>query len=182
MQGSKESAGFIPRKFPESRAEASVDAEWNFLKPPPIEGVRLVDVKNLVIRGGALTEIFRQEWFGDDFPVRHITHVVSLPGTVSHWHCHHEQSDVIFPIRGYLRIGLYDARPGSPTEGASFVGTFHLQRPRYVFVPPGVWHALRNVGPEEAAYLVLNDTVYDYARPDDWKLPADAPDIPVSLD
>jgi dTDP-4-dehydrorhamnose 3,5-epimerase len=171
-----------PSSLPERRAAQSVDADWNPVNPPVIDGVRIVDVKNVVIRGGTLTEIYREEWFGDTMPVRHLTHVTSLPGYASQWHCHHVQADIVFPIRGYFRIGLYDARTNSPTRGKSIVSTFHIQRPRYVYVPPGVWHALRNVGPDEGAYLVLNDTEYNYENPDDWTLPPGAEEIPVRLD
>jgi dTDP-4-dehydrorhamnose 3,5-epimerase len=60
---------------------------------------------------------------------------------------------------------------------------FNLHRPRYVVVPPGVWHCLRNVSPaRDAAYIVLNDTEYRYDAPDDWTLAKDAAEIPVSLD
>jgi len=169
------------RGLAEAQARPSITADWNPLREAPITGVRVCDVKNVVYRNGALTEIYRPEWFAGEFNVQHVILATILPGEMSQWHCHHQQKDIIFPIRGFIRIGLYDARPDSPTFGISHVQTFHLQRPRYVCVPTGVWHALRNIGHEEAQYIVLNDLPYEYEHPDDWTLPAGAPAIPVSL-
>ena len=167
----------------EKRARQTVDANWNPIGGAlSIAGVKIVEMKNLVIKGGTLTEIYRPEWFDGLMKVEHVTHVTALPGFTSKWHCHQDQSDVLFVLGGYFRIGLYDARPDSSSQGVSSVATYHLLRPQAVFVPPGVWHALRNVGITEAAYIVLNDRPYHYENPDDWILPVGSPDIPVSLD
>lgn len=166
----------------EAKAKPTITAEWNPLHPPPIQGLAVREVKNVVYRNGALTEIYRPEWFDGEFEVEHVVHVSMLPGQTSQWHCHHKQQDIVFPVRGYLRIGLYDARPDSPTFGKSYVATFNPLRPRYIYIPTGVWHALRNIGPDEAAYIVLNDQPFHYGDPDDWVLPADMGTIPVNLD
>ncbi len=172
----------LPASMPERQASQTVTQEWEPIHPVPIDGVRIKDVKNVVIRASTLTEIYRPEWFQDEFVVQHVVHISALPGYATQWHCHHEQTDIIFPVRGYIRIGLYDARKHSPSCGKSVVLTFNLLRPRYVVVPPGVWHALRNIGVDEASYLVLNDKPFHYEKPDDWLLPAGSDDIPVRLD
>lgn len=166
------------------RAKQTVDPSWNPILAPTqsIEGVRVVEIKNLVIRGGTLTEIYRPEWFDGVMKVEHVTHVTSLPGFQSKWHCHQDQADVIFVLGGYFRAGLFDARTDSPTHGHAFVANLHLMRPQAIYVPPGVWHALRNVGNAEASYIVLNDRPYHYENPDDWILPVGVPDIPISLE
>jgi dTDP-4-dehydrorhamnose 3,5-epimerase len=91
--------------FEAARANASVTADWDPIAPPPIAGVRLVDVKNVVYKNGVLTEIFRAEWF-EDFTIRHVVHVSIVAGETSQWHCHKVQQDVIFPVTGQLRVGL----------------------------------------------------------------------------
>lgn len=166
----------------EKQAAQTITAEWDPIAPSPIDGVFIKDVKNVVFRGGTLTELYRPEWFNNEFEPRHIVHVLSLPSYTSQWHCHHAQNDIIFPIKGYIRVGFYDARKDSKTFGKSMVATFNILRPRYAFVPPGVWHSLKNVGTEEGAYVVVNDLPFDYENPDDWILPAGSPAIPVSLD
>ncbi len=164
------------------RARQTVDAQWNPVAAPPIDGLKFVDVKNHVYRGGVLTELYRPEWFEEGFPCEHVVMVGMLPGYTSKWHCHRVQRDIVFPVRGTIRMGFYDGREQSPTRGKGCVQDFDLLRPRYAVIPPGVWHALRNLTTSEAAYVVLNDVAFDYAEPDDWA-PADGnAAIPVSLD
>lgn len=166
----------------EIQSAYTVTSEWDPVAPPPIEGVLLRDVKNVVYGRGMLTELFRAEWFADaPFTIRHVTAVSLLPGETSQWHRHHEQRDIVFPIRGYIRIGLFDPRADSPSKGRSMLWTFNLTRPRYLYIPPGVWHSLRNIGPDEGTYIVFNDTVFDYEHPDDWVLPSDSDLIPVQM-
>jgi dTDP-4-dehydrorhamnose 3,5-epimerase len=164
------------------RAKQTVDAAWDPVAPPAIDGVTVREVKSVVIGNGVLTELFRGGWFGDDTPARHVVLVTLLPGRVSQWHAHRAQRDLVFPIRGHIKAGLYDDREGSPTYRATMTAIFNLQRPRALFVPPGVWHALKNVGNDEAAYVVVNDVAYDYVEPDDWLLPMGSPRIPLDLD
>lgn len=166
----------------ERQAKQTVTADWNTISPPPIDGLFVKDVKNVIYRNGTLTELYRSEWFEDHFPVQHVTHVSIIPGKTTQWHRHRKQRDIVFPVRGYVRIGFYDGREDSPTYRESCVITFNLARPRYVYIPPGVWHSLRNVGTDEAVYIVLNDVVFDYEDPDDWLLPPGSEAIPVSLD
>jgi dTDP-4-dehydrorhamnose 3,5-epimerase len=115
---------------PELRARQTVDAEWNPVNPVPIDGVVVQDVKNVIYGRGVLSELFRQEWLEGDFQVRHVTLVGLLPGDPTQWHCHHEQRDIVFPVQGYMKIGLYDGRADSPTRGASSGIAFHRSRPR----------------------------------------------------
>ncbi len=115
--------------FQSAQADQSITNTWDPLRPLPIEGVKLVDVKNVVIKSGILTELFREEWF-EDFPVHHVLFASVLPGATSNWHCHKKQSDIIFPVSGQIRIGLYGTREASPTHGAGCTINFNLHRPR----------------------------------------------------
>ncbi len=166
----------------EFKAKPSLDANWDPIHPLPIDGLKLHEVKNVVYPNGVLTEIFRPEWLDGRFPVGHVVFVGLLPGLTTQWHRHHEQEDIVFPVRGTIRMGFYDSREDSPTRGKGCVLNFNLARPRYIYIPPGVWHALRNIGSEEAHYIVLNDRPFDYANPDDWLLPPGSEAIPVKLD
>ena len=182
MKKTRPAIGSESLRIEDQRARQTLDADWNPIRPIPIEGVELKEIKNVVYNRGILTELFRQEWLDGDFAVRHVTHVSLLPGQTSQWHRHHEQRDIVFPIQGFIRIGLYDGREDSPTKGGSSVIMFHPSRPRLLYIPPGVWHSLRNAGGGDGAYIVMNDTVFDYENPDDWVLPPNSPEIPVSLD
>ena len=164
------------------RVMPTVTSDWQPVGETSIAGVAVTEIKNVVYRNGVLTELFCADWFGESFAAKHIVHVTMAGGTRSPWHCHKSQTDVIFPIRGQIRLGLYDDRSESSTYRTAKIVNFNIMRPRYVVVPPGIWHALRNVGQDEAAYVVLNDRVYRYDDPDDWVLPKDSDAIPCSLD
>lgn len=164
------------------RAPQTVDRDWMPIAPIGIGGVHIKELKNVVIRSGILTECFRPEWFDPPFQAAHVIYMSLLPGGVSSWHCHRQQADVIIPIRGQLRIGIYDGREDSPTYKEFRKLHVSVARPVAIQVPTLVWHAIRNPTNEEAAYIVVNDQPYHYEEPDDWILPAGSSAIPHSLD
>ena len=137
--------------IPEFKASQTLDENWNPIKPLPIAGLELREVKNVIYRNGVLTELFRPEWFDDRFKVGHVVFVSLLPGLTTQWHRHHEQEDIVIPVRGTIRMGFYDSREDSPTRGKGCVLNFNLMRPRYIYIPPGVWHALRLCGVDTRA-------------------------------
>ena len=165
----------------EAQARQTITRDWDPLNPPPIDGVYVKDVKNVVYKNGVLTELYRPEWFEEEFPVGHVVHVSLLPGLITDWHSHKLQRDIVFPVRGYIRIGLYDGRENATTFGNSCAITFNLHRPRYLHIPTGVWHSLKNIGDTEAVYIVLNDLQFEYDNPDDYVLEPDSPRIPFTL-
>lgn len=164
------------------RAPQTVTADWEPVAPLPIQGVQIKDIRNVVIRAGVLTECYRPEWFEDSFQAAHVVFMALLPGGVSSWHCHRRQRDVIIPVRGQLRIGLYDDRAESSTYRGFKALNVSVARPMAVHVPPLVWHAIKNPTAEEAAYIVVNDLPYHYEEPDDWTLPPGSDAIPFALD
>ncbi len=164
------------------RAPQTVTADWEPVSPQRMAGVQVKEIKNVAIRSGILTECFRPEWFDPQFKASHVVYMALLPGGVSSWHCHRCQSDVIVTVRGHLRVGLYDDRPDSGTYRSFSQLNLNVARPMALRVPPLVWHAIRNPGGQEAAYIVVNDEVYHYEAPDDWILPPGSDAIPYSLD
>ena len=50
-----------------------------------------------------------------------------------------------------------------------------------MIVPPGVWHALRNESGQPAGYINVIDQLYDYERPDNWRLTPGMSEIPNIL-
>jgi dTDP-4-dehydrorhamnose 3,5-epimerase len=164
------------------QAAQTVTADWLPVGPPPFTGVQVKEIRNVVIRAGVLTECFRPEWFDPPFAARHVIHMGLLPGGLSAWHCHRRQSDVIVPVRGQMRVGLYDDRPDSATYRGFRMLHVGVARPVALRVPPLVWHAIKNPTQDDAAYIVVNDEVYDYERPDDWTLPPGSDAIPHRLD
>lgn len=157
----------------------SVAADWTSLDAL-IEGVGLREVKNVIKRGshGILTEVFRRDWALDAGVVDQVFQVTLEGGAISGWHAHHSTTDRLFVNQGLIKIVLYDARRGSPTHGLVNQLCHGLERPALVLVPPGVWHAVQNMGSTRSALLNLVDIAYDYEAPDHWRLPLDTPEIP----
>lgn len=164
------------------QAPQTVTSEWKFVTPVGIEGVQIKDIRNVAIRSGVLTECYRPEWFDDPFEAGHVVYMALMAGAGSSWHCHKKQRDVIVPVSGQMRIGLYDDRPDSPSFRKFRLLNVSVASPVAVRVPPLVWHAIKNPTSEPAAYIVINDEPYRYENPDDWILSAGSAAIPHSLD
>jgi dTDP-4-dehydrorhamnose 3,5-epimerase len=48
-------------------------------------------------------------------------------------------------------------------------------------MPAGVWHAVENVGTEEAIMINFPTRPYNHADPDKRRLPIDSPEIPFEF-
>lgn len=164
------------------QAKQTVTPDWMPVGRQLFDGVDVIEIRNVFTRSGLLTECFRIEWFKPRFSGGHVVYATLLPGGISQWHCHCRQTDVIVAVQGQLRIGLYDDRPGSGTRGKALMLNVGVARPTAIRVPPLVWHAIKNPGGSEAAYIVVNDEPYNYEEPDDWTLPPGSDSIPLRLD
>jgi dTDP-4-dehydrorhamnose 3,5-epimerase len=141
-----------------------------------IEGVRIRALEPHADARGSLTEVLRSDWpeftrFGQAIVT------VNAPGVIRGWHWHRRQTDVIVPIHGRVLLPLYDGRPGSPTHGALEEHVSDDGRRLALFVPPGVYHGYRTLGPDAAIIVNFPDLVYDPAEPDEVRVPHDAPEI-----
>ncbi|MFI5034001.1 MAG: cupin domain-containing protein [Reyranellales bacterium] len=148
---------------------------------PKIAGVQIVELGNVLTRSGSLLEIFRKDWPSIAIGVQQVNWVQLNPGSVTDWHRHALQIDHLVGVGGTIRLALWDGRADSPTQGASEVIRLGALRPVLVIVPPGVWHALRNESGEPAGYLNVIDELYDYARPDNYRLAPGTPGVPDIL-
>lgn len=77
-----------------------------------------------------------------------------------------------------IRIAFYDDRESSETYHKLNVLPFSNLRPTLIQIPPGVWHALKNMSAEEAAYVTMNNRAFCYEDPDDWRLPPGDASLP----
>jgi dTDP-4-dehydrorhamnose 3,5-epimerase len=143
-----------------------------------IDGVRVIEVRNVTRRRGLLTEVFRSDWEGDGAPVDQVFQVVLGRDEVSAWHVHRTTRDRLFVNQGAMKIVLYDARRGSPTYGVVNEFRFGIHRPALVVVPAGVFHGIQNLRDGESSVLNLVDRAYSYEDPDHWRLPVDSTKIP----
>ena len=142
-----------------------------------IEGVRVRALERHADDRGSLTELFRSDWpeftgFGQAIVT------VNLPGVIRGWHWHDRQTDVIVVIAGRAVVPLYDGRAGSKTAGTVEAHACGEGDLKAIFVPPGVWHGYKTIGPEPAVIVNFPDQVYDAAHPDEHRAPHDTPAVP----
>jgi dTDP-4-dehydrorhamnose 3,5-epimerase len=142
-----------------------------------IEGVSVHPLVSHVDARGSLTELLRSDWpefvgFGQALLT------VNLPGVIRAWHWHARQTDAIIVVSGEVKVGLYDARDGSTTGGTVEEHVATGSDPVVIFVPPGVWHGYKTIGPVPAMILNCPDRVYDHADPDEGRAAHDAKEVP----
>lgn len=148
---------------------------------PEIAGVTFRPAVTQADERGTLTEIYSSRWPDGLAAVPHVYEVVAMPGSLRAWVVHLEQDDRLYFADGLLKIGLYDARPGSPTANAGLVLFAGSHRPGLLTVPRGVYHGIRNVGHAPARFLNLPTHAYNPLEPDKFRLRPDAAEIPVEL-
>jgi dTDP-4-dehydrorhamnose 3,5-epimerase len=156
---------------------AHMTPEWDRVGDH-IDGVRAREVKNVVTGNGVTVEVFREDWGIATAAVVSMIHVTLRPGAVSAWHMHQHKTDHLFVVGGLIRAVLYDDRDGSTSHGRVDVLHLSAMRPTLVVIPPRVWHGIQVLSGEPGAFINFFDRAYDYADPDDWRLPADSPEVP----
>ena len=135
------------------RDDPSVDAQGRLPTAELIAGVEVRELANMLLENGSLTEIFRDDWQAGS-AARHVFQRLVRPGQASAWHAHSETMDRLFCGYGTVRITLYDGRANSPTHGRANVFRTGRERPQLITIPPGVWHAVVNIGSIDA--LLVN--------------------------
>jgi len=152
--------------------------QGNLVRADLIAGIRLNEVRNVAARSGVVTELWRAEWLGEDTRPAHVVYVTLEAFRETNWHCHKIQSDLLFVVRGLIKVAFYDDREGSSTYRRLDVLAFSHLRPTLVSIPQGVWHCLKNLGGDEAAYVTMNSRPFCYEDPDDWRLPPGDASLP----
>jgi dTDP-4-dehydrorhamnose 3,5-epimerase len=164
---------------PEAKQAPQVVApDGSLVLASPIPGLVFHDVRSVPTKSGVVTELWRPEWMGAETRTAHVVYVAIVGFGETNWHCHKVQNDLLFVVRGHLKIAFYDDREHSTGYKQLLVLPFSAARPTLIAIPPGVWHALRNAGPEEAAFVTMNNRPFDYENPDDWRLPVGEGTLP----
>jgi dTDP-4-dehydrorhamnose 3,5-epimerase len=157
--------------------EQTADASGRLKQGLP-EGVQVHEMPNIITSNGVTTEVYRPSWGLVPNDVQHVIHVRLNAFAISAWHRHELQTDRIFVTDGSFRLVMFDARQERATKGLVAELRLSRYRPCVVSIPPGIWHGLQNMGGGEAGFINYFDRAYDYANPDEWRLPLDTPDIP----
>ena len=158
----------------------SVSAEGEPLQEP-IAGVQIRRPPTHADERGSICEVYDLRWEFTDDPLVYVYHVTIRPGEIKGWVLHREQNDRLFAYAGTLRIVLYDARTDSESFGRLNVLHIGGHDRALVSIPAGVWHAVQNVGHDEAAFINLPSEPYRHDDPDKYRLPLDNDVIPYRL-
>jgi dTDP-4-dehydrorhamnose 3,5-epimerase len=107
---------------------------------------------------------------------------LNYPGVVRGWHYHKKQDDHFAVVKGMVKVALYDAREGSPTQGQ--VDEFFLGEQHSILlkIPVGVMHGYKTVGNEPSLLVNFPTEPYDPQEPDEYRLPWDTDQIPYDWD
>jgi dTDP-4-dehydrorhamnose 3,5-epimerase len=142
-----------------------------------IEGVSVRKLRLIPDERGFLMEMFRSDW--EEFEKFGQTYITAVnPGAVKAWHYHKIQTDHFICVAGMAKVVLYDGREGSPTYGEInefFMGTLN---PVLLKIPPFVYHGFKGISQEMTLIVNVPTELYNYATPDEYRLPAHTDDIP----
>lgn len=132
----------------------------DYFKDGKIAGVIIKKMEAYSDKRGWLMELFRKDEAADFEPAMSYISV-TYPGVVRGPHAHKAQTDY-FCFLGKFRLYLWDSRKDSPTYKNKNV--LENADRLIVIVPPGVVHAYKNIGEENAIVLNFPDRLY--AGPD----------------
>ncbi len=142
-----------------------------------IKGVKTKRLKVIPDERGRLMEILRCD---DDVFLKfgQVYMTTTYPDVVKAWHMHKKQTDHIACVSGLIKVALYDGRDGSPTFGE--INQFYIgeHNPLLVQVPPGVYHGWMCVSRNEAVVINVPTELYDYQKPDEYRIGAHSDEIP----
>jgi dTDP-4-dehydrorhamnose 3,5-epimerase len=131
---------------------------------------------------GELVEIYDVDWGLHPAPLVYAYMVSIRPHQIKGWVVHERQDDRLFFLCGVTRVALFDNRYDSPTRGLLEVFVMSERNRGLVIIPAGVFHAVKNIGVEDALFLNLPTRPYNHADPDKFRLPVKNDLIPFSFE
>ncbi len=123
-----------------------------------MDGVLIKELGRFTDTRGWLVELFRNDELPAGFKPTMGYISVTHPGIARGPHEHRDQTDGFAFLSGSFELHLWENRPGrdAPHE----VHRVGEANPVFVAVPPGVVHAYRNVGAQDAYVLNFPDRLY----------------------
>lgn len=172
MDASPSEGTVLPKKSPQT---VTVTGER---VAPTIDGVSTHQQVTQQDDRGSLTEIYSPLWQFDNIPLVYLYTVTIRPGKAKGWAVHHDQVDRYFFYQGTTKLVLYDDRADSPTHGLVTEHYYGDLNRTLVLVPPGIYHAVENVGSTDALLINLPSEPYHHEDPDKLTLPLNNDLIP----
>jgi len=141
-----------------------------------INGVKTRQLKLFPDERGRLMEILRND---DDIFLKfgQVYMTTAYPGVVKAWHFHKKQSDFFAVVHGMMKIVLYDSREKSSTKGEINEFFMGIHNPSILVIPPLVYHGFKCISEHEAIVINCPTAPFNRKNPDEFRLPADTPEI-----
>ena len=146
-----------------------------------IQGVEIKQLARHADERGFLMELLRSD---DPVFTKFGQCYVSMnyPGVIRAWHYHKKQDDFFVVVKGMIKVGLYDLREGSPTQGETAELYLGDNNSIMVKIPIGVVHGYKTVGTEPSLLINFPSELYNPQEPDEYRLPWDTDQIPFDWD
>ena len=142
-----------------------------------IEGVKQKKLRVIPDERGRLMEILRAD---DELFLKfgQVYMTTAYPGVVKGWHYHKKQVDNFVVVKGMIKLVLYDPREDSPTHGE--INEFFLgeHNPTLIQIPKLVYHGFKCVSEQEAICINCPTEVYNYEKPDEYRIEPHTREIP----
>ena len=146
-----------------------------------IEGVIIKNLKPILDERGYLQECFRSDWsMFAKFGQVYIT--TAFPGVVKAWHKHKIQTDNMVCIYGNAKLVIHDDRENSSTYKKINEIYFGEKNPLLVTIPCNIWHGFKAIGGRKIIVLNIPSELYNYEKPDEYRLPYDTDEIDYEWD
>jgi dTDP-4-dehydrorhamnose 3,5-epimerase len=148
-----------------------------------IDGVTFRELDVNSDERGHLVEVFREDWGVYEHKPKMSYYSLTHPGVVRAWHRHLKgQVDHFVCPRGKVKVGIYDERSGSDTEGELNTFIIGEQSHEAIRIPGECWHGFKAIGSTESMLLNFPTELYDYDEPDEERIPYDTDRIPLDWD
>ncbi|MEX0748150.1 MAG: dTDP-4-dehydrorhamnose 3,5-epimerase family protein, partial [Rhodothermales bacterium] len=131
----------------ELRPGIDVPNEW---QEGEIDGCEIRTLQRFSDDRGWLAEFFRHDELPDQLLPAMGYLSLTRSGVARGPHAHDDQTDVFVFYSGTFRLYVWDARKYAPTFGRRMRIDVGELFPVVVVIPPGVVHAYRNVGSQDA--------------------------------
>ncbi|CAN2040875.1 putative low-salt glycan biosynthesis epimerase Agl13 [Candidatus Magnetomoraceae bacterium gMMP-15] len=145
-----------------------------------IDGVVIKDLTLFSDERGSLIEVMRcDDEEMNSANIKQIIASYSYPGMVKGWHLHSKQDDHLVCITGTVKVVLYDYREDSSSY--KMINEIYMgeKSPRAVYIPPGIFHGIKNVGQEISVVIGMPSLLYDAENVDERRVnPIDNDIIP----
>ncbi|HEY0151395.1 MAG TPA: dTDP-4-dehydrorhamnose 3,5-epimerase family protein [Longimicrobium sp.] len=147
-----------------------------------IQGLIVRRLRPIEDKRGDITEMYSPAWEVHPDPMVFAYQVTIRPGAIRGWEMHKLQTDRIFISTGAMRWVFYDHRQHSPTHRLLNIMVVSELNRSLIIVPPGVIHAVQNVGNVDAVFINFPTEPYNHAQPDKHRLPLKNSLIPFDFD